>query len=180
MNLHEILYLKPKIKKSKLFLLIMLTAMFAQYSCSEITEYSEIPEIKYLDHIALDSVDILDNPIRFVDLRFSIIDGDGDFGLKESDTLPPFDTIYNNNFFSVLYGYKNGGFELVEGIVNPDSRIKFIAIENHKAYKADIYIEFEYSKNLVNYDTLKYDFYVVDRALNHSNTVTSPNIIFNK
>ncbi len=166
------------IRNFRIFILLIATTLFFTLSCSELTKYSEIPAIEYSSHIAADTVDALNNPVRFVELKFSIIDGDGDFGLKDSDTLPPYDTIFNNNFFTSLYGLNNGNSEIVENILNPNSRIKYIEIEGQTTYKADIYIEFSYSKSLVNYDTIKYEFFVVDRALNQSNTVTTPNIVF--
>ncbi len=165
--------------KVKIYLIIGILNVFLILSCSDITKYSEIPQIQYLNHVAYDTVDILSNPIRFVELQFSIIDGDGDFGLKDSDTLHPYDTIYDKNFFSTIYGLSNNNYIEIDDIFYPDSRIKYVEVENHKAYKADIYIEFEYPKSMVEFDTIKYDFYVVDRALNHSNLETTPDIIFN-
>ena len=146
-------------------------------SCHEITQYSEIPAITYKSHIARDSFDILGNSTKFVELTFSIIDGDGDFGLADDDTLPPFDTIYNFNFFPTLFAKNDTGF-LEVSIAYPNFRIPFVQVENHKAYKADIIIEMEYITSFLETDTIKYDFYVVDKALNESNVVTTPEIIF--
>ena len=147
-------------------------------SCGDLISYSETPAIKYLDHIAKDSIDEdLGNRIKYVELKFSIVDGDGDFGLTDADTLEPFDSLYYNNFYSTLYGYSKGDFDSV-AIANPNYRIKYVEIEDQKAYKADIYIEFEYFDGFMEYDTIKYDFYVVDKALNHSNTATTPDIVF--
>lgn len=146
-------------------------------SCHEITQYSEIPAIEYKSHIARDSVDILGNSTRYIELSFSIIDGDGDFGLADEDTLPPFDTIYNFNFFPTLFTKNDTGFVEVN-IAYPNFRIPFVQVENHKAYKADIIIEMEYISAFLQSDTIKYDFFVVDKALNESNTITTPEIIF--
>jgi len=163
--------------KIKLPVLSIIIGLFVFISCHEITQYSEIPEIKYKSHIARDSFDLLGNSTRFVELTFSIIDGDGDFGLADDDTLPPYDTIYNFNFFPTLYEKTDSGFNKVE-IAYPNFRIPFVEIDNHKAYKADIKVKMEYIYSFISSDTIKYDFYVVDKALNQSNVVTTPDIIF--
>lgn len=145
------------------------------YSCGELTTYSETPAIEYRSHIAKDSI-LFGNPVRFVELKFSIIDGDGDFGLLASDTADPYVGIYYFNFFTTLYGFSKGKFDTIK-IENPNFRIKEVPIEENKTYKADIYVKLDYPQSFLKSDTIKYDFYVVDKALNQSNTVTTPNII---
>lgn len=147
------------------------------YSCGELISYSETPIIEYRSHIAKDSINLLGNLNRYVELKFSIIDGDGDFGLLGSDTIEPYVGMYYYNFFTTLYGFSKGKFDTV-AIENPNFRIKQIPIEENKTYKADIYVEFDYPKSFLKSDTIKYDFFVVDRALNHSNTASTPNITF--
>ena len=159
-------------------LVLLLLVLAGIYSCGDLDKYSEIPAIKYLDHIAKDSLDGLGNASRYVELKFSVLDGDGDFGLNEEDTIAPYDSLYYFNFFSQIYGANQGSFEPID-MANPNFRIKYIDIEDTKAYKADIYIEFYYQPiSILPQDTIRYDFYVVDRALNHSNTVTTPDIVF--
>jgi len=161
----------------KLSVLAIITGLVIFVSCHEITQYSEIPAIVYKSHVARDSFDLLGNSTKYVELTFSIIDGDGDFGLADEDTLPPYDTIYNFNFFPSLFAKTDTGFVKVD-IAYPNFRIPFVEVENHKAYKADIIIEMEYISALLMSDTIKYDFYVVDKALNESNIATTPEIIF--
>ncbi|MCF8372625.1 MAG: hypothetical protein K9H64_13430 [Bacteroidales bacterium] len=165
-----------KFNFAKIIFVVVLFLM-GFYSCGELISYSETPAIEYRDHIAKDSINLLGNVNRYVELKFSIIDGDGDFGLSVADTMPPFDSLYYFNFFTTLYGFSHGKFDSV-AIENPNFRIKDVPIEEHKTYKADIYVEFDYPKSFLKFDTIKYDFYVVDKALHHSNTVTTPNIIF--
>ena len=161
------------------FIKILIISLILAFSisCREITKYSEIPAIKYKSHVSGDTTDILGNHIKFVNLTFSIIDGDGDFGLAATDTLPPFDTIYNYNFFSTLYEKTIDGYEEIE-ILLGNYRIQYLAVEGGKAYKADIKIEFEYFHSLMTADTIKYEFFVIDKALNESNIVESPDIYF--
>ena len=158
-------------------ILIVISMLVLVFSCGELVQYSENPVIEYKSHIAIDSTDGLGNPERFVKLKFSIIDGDGDFGLKDSDTIDPYIDNFYYNFFSTLYGKKNGDYKEVD-ISNPNYRIKYIEVEENKAYKADIIIDFEYMNEITSYDTVKYEFYVVDRALHQSNIASSPDIFF--
>ncbi len=159
-------------------LLSILGLVVSSFSCKEIVKYSEEPQINFKSFYATDSVDILGNEIKFVKLTFSIIDGDGDFGLTESDTLPPYDSLFRHNFFSTLYGKVNDSYEEVD-ILLGSYRIPWAEVIDGKAYKADVDIDFEYFTNLLPYDTLKYEFYVVDKALHESNIEDSPDIIFN-
>ena len=157
---------------------LLILILLYTYSCQEITKYSEIPFISYESHISGDSTDILGNKVKFVTLTFSVIDGDADFGLMDSDTMPPYDTIYNYNFFSTLFAKTGGEYQEME-ILLGNYRIPFLEGESGKAYKADIDIKFEYFYALMPADTIKYEFYVVDKALNQSNIVQTPEIIFN-
>jgi len=157
--------------------LALIFILIIGYSCHEITKYSEIPEIHYKSHISKDSVDILGNQIKYIELTFSVLDGDADFGLAVGDTLPPFDTIYNNNFFSTLFAKENGVFEEVD-ILLSSYRIPYLEVVGGKAYKADVKVEFEYFYSLLPSDTIKYEFHVYDKALNQSNIEETPEIIF--
>ncbi len=157
---------------------IVLLIMFA--SCNEITKYSEIPQIKYERHFVTDSINALGNEQLFLQLTFSVIDGDGDIGLMDGDTVAPYDSIYEYNFFPKLF-IKTLGIWEEATLLNEGAyyRIPYIDIENHKAYKAEIDIEFQYFSALLPGDTIKYEFYMLDRALNQSNTATTPEILLN-
>jgi len=145
------------------------------YACDENIEYSPIPAITYKSCTVIDSVDILGNSKLYVKLLFSIIDGDGDMGLSENDTIAPYVDEYQNNFFSTVFYVTDGGYDSTE-ISDYNYRIPYIEIENHRAYKAEVTVEFEYFENQLQGDSIAYQFYVVDRSLNHSDTLMTPGI----
>lgn len=151
--------------------LIMLTP-----SCDDVVEYSPIPDITFISTKVIDSTDILGNPKTYVELLFSVIDGDGDMGLNEFDTLSPFTGKYQYNFFSTLVYIENGLYDS-SGLADYNYRIPYIEIENHKAYKAEISVEFEYFNNQIQSDSVAIEFFIVDRALNHSDTLITPAIV---
>ena len=69
----------------RFFSFIIVVLLFVQ--CQKPEKISEIPAIKFIDVPIIDTVDLLGNPIRRAKLMFSLIDGDGDIGLKDNDTL---------------------------------------------------------------------------------------------
>mgnify|MGYP000103156346 CR=1 FL=1 len=139
------------------------------YSCKEIKSYSETPQIAFKNaELKIDS-SFFQNYIKTVDLKFSLIDGDGDIG---SDSV--------SNFFYKMF-YKIDG-EYLE-YPNPDSIFfKIPHIEQpsgqNKTILADIIVKFEYLQSEYILDTIKYEFYVVDRAKNQSNIEISPELTF--
>lgn len=153
---------------------LLLVSIF--FSCKEIQQYSEVPEIHFTSYSAKDSVDPLGNQVLFVKLIFSVVDGDGDIGLLDSDTLPPYDSIYQYNFFSTWLS-KNNSMWTVQGERN--YRIPFVPVDNHKAYKAEIQIDYNHYPATFQGDSIRYEFYIIDKALNQSNIEESPAIPVN-
>jgi hypothetical protein len=150
--------------------------------CEKPEKYPIIPEISFKDFVLKDTFDLLDNPVKRGILKFYLIDGDGDIGLNSYDTFPPFDTssIYYHNLFIKMFEKKNGIFEEVDFAVPLRFRIPYVEPEgNNKTLKADILVDLDFASPL-NYDTVKYEFFVVDRELHHSNTETTGEIRLNE
>jgi len=148
-------------------------------ACEPPEEYPDIPAIAYKEFIFKDTVDQLDNPIKLCRLVFECIDGDGDMGLSQADTVPPYDTssVYYHNCFIVLFEKKNGEYSQIKMSIEHNYRIRYEEIKGcDKTYKATISVDMEYPIYLFNYDTIKYEFFVVDRALHESNIVVSPDL----
>ena len=152
-------------------------------SCKKVETYPDIPEVHFKSYTAENSVDALGNEIKLVELVFTFVDGDGDIGLKQSDTIPPYVGKYKNNFFPTLYVKDNGKYKEVENIAVSNYTIPYIEPQGqNKTLKADVKVKFEYTKadTLFNYDTLMYKFYIVDRALHQSNIDSTSDIVFKK
>jgi len=176
--------LSPKIQ---LFLLILLIVVIG--SCRKVKDYPVIPLIEYIDFTLIynPDLDIYDRGV----LHFSYEDGDGDIGLNSGDTFAPYnpDSKYHYNLIISYFEMQNG--ELAEVPIlwyNPQTeqydtlslsaRIPNLTPDGiNKAIRGEIWDTlFIYNFNSI-YDTIKFDCYIVDRALNESNSISSPLIV---
>jgi hypothetical protein len=173
-------------KGIKVLLFIVIT--FTLSSCIKEKVFSEIPFLRYeafeqlLDVNGKDSIGIL---------KIYFTDGDGDIGLRPSDTLPPHNpgSLFYYNFIINYYEKQNG--EFVKVVIAPpipgadtisnNSRIPFITPEGqNKALEGMLEMSLFTNNPLSVYDTIMYDAYIIDRALNISNVIKTPEIILNK
>lgn len=159
-----------------LFVAFLITLLFA--ACLKEQEYPVEPHITFRGYTKI--VKESDTLLR---LSLEFTDGDGDIGLYPSDTLPP----YDYNFFIKLLkltGTQLNPFLVNGQPVNYNGRIPVITPNtSNKAIKGMI----EYTFDVINYsmlkvflrnDTIAFDVYICDRALNTSNTVqTSPFVV---
>ncbi|HEX2968391.1 MAG TPA: hypothetical protein VHO46_04740 [Bacteroidales bacterium] len=166
--------------KKLIRLTIFLSLPFAVYSCNKIESLPAEPYIEYRSFEIFDTVDILGNSNKGGRLKFYFEDGDGDVGLdpstgEESDS---------NNLIITPFRKINGSMvQVLRDTVNPDPffissfRIPYMEkLGQNKILKGIIEVTFKYSFFSV-YDTIKYDFYITDRAFNRSNTVSTNEII---
>jgi len=169
-------------KKLHLFLLIIIFEGIGFQRCNIDTKtYPDIPSIEFKEVKTQLITDELDNQIKRVTLTFYLIDGDGDMGLNQEDTLPPYVDEYRYNFFPTLYIYKNNEFVVDTSITVSNYRIPYVGNPGQDpTLKADIIVDFDYNTSLLPYDTVFYSFFVCDRSLNKSNVAWSDTIVFSK
>lgn len=159
-----------------LFLIFILGVSFN--SCKKLEQISNTPQIEYKSFAIFDTTDILGNHSKGGRLRFRFQDGDGDVGL-DPPTIPTQDS---TNLFFTLKKKING--ELVQvsdsDLLKPASvRIPYMErLGRNKILKGTISVTFMYLFYSPG-DTLQYDFYIKDRALNVSNVATTSLIILN-
>lgn len=167
-----------RLKKSFSFLVLFTCLTLVLFTCRPVEHFSEIPEIHYKSFVLYDTSDLLGNPGFAGILTFSFVDGDGDIGLKQPDTLIQGDSNYSNLFFT-LFTMKNGNLVEVDSteLAFPlNYRIPYLEpVGKNLTLKGDIQTEFMYV--LFQYDTLLYQFYLTDRAGHQSNTESTPLII---
>jgi hypothetical protein len=108
-------------------------------------------------------------------------DGDGDVGLADSDTLPPFNSssYYYNNVFYLPE-------KLVNGVWTPQNlpfqyRVKVLTPSGqNKALEGEIGITLRNAFFLIPPlfagDTVRFTVKIVDRALHESNVLTTPSV----
>ncbi|HRZ49511.1 MAG TPA: hypothetical protein P5338_08980, partial [Bacteroidales bacterium] len=149
--------------------------------CSHDYDFPLEPVLSYKDFVLEKNQDgLLTQGI----LMLEFTDGDGDIGLSQGDTLPPYHLGGDNyyNFFIDLY-YKSGtGYEKVtfpDTSYTFNSRIPRIEL-NGKSKAIRGVIEYTFDLQLMlpflQSDTLQVRTSITDRALHRSNLVTSPDI----
>jgi hypothetical protein len=147
-------------------------------SCRPKDTHSVIPEISFKSFYVHDSVDPLGNIGTVGSLVFSFIDGDGDIGFNENDTTSVVDTTDFNLFFT-LYYLDQGFLEKVgdEDIQTPlEYRIPYLEKgKTDNVLSGEIQVDFFYL--LFPYDTIAYDFFLIDRAGHQSNIESTPLIV---
>ena len=158
-------------------LILIITVLLSGLSCQKIESLPEIPSISFKSFILIDTIDALGNEGKIGELTFDFEDGDGDIGLSQPDSLSADST--NFNMFFTLFNKTNGEFiEVSDSVLETplNYRIPYIEKEGqNKTLKGEIQVDFIYL--LFEYDTIKYSFFIVDRALHKSNVETTPEII---
>jgi hypothetical protein len=176
---------KTKLNISFLWILVILTIA---NSCKKLDEFPDEPEIDYIgfERIYNPTDSIFDRGV----LKISYTDGDGDLGLEKSDTLPPYN-IDGDYYFNLVITY----FEIQEGVAvevpltfyNPNTQ-QFDTITQsarfpvltpssiNKSISGTIFDTlFIYNPNS-DYDSLMFEAFIYDRALNKSNTIITDTI----
>lgn len=149
-------------------------------SCIKRDEYPDRPLIEYKDFIKIN------NGLGYDDkgiLILSFTDGDGDIGLKQSDTFPPYHpgSQYYYNFFITYYEKQHGEYEEVILPISNNARIPILSSTmSGKALKGEIEMELYINNYTSPFDTIRFRAYITDRALHHSDTITTPDIIIDK
>ncbi|MCF6183576.1 MAG: hypothetical protein L3J56_02925 [Bacteroidales bacterium] len=170
------MYLKSKYRIIFL-LIIFLTVLTA---CPKPKQYPPEPQIQFEQVQLKDSVDLLGNTNKVYRLKFGLIDGDGDIGLEESDSAGIFhpDSLYSNDLFTTLYEIINGDTIKVDSSKQRNFRIPYVEPQGqNKTLIADLYININFSYNgdgNLPYDSIYFDFYIVDRKLHKSNIQSTP------
>lgn len=145
-------------------------------ACEPFEKVSEIPSITFKE-FELYEIDTLSNTIQVGKLTFSFIDGDADIGVNP-DYASSNDSI---NFFLIP-------FEKFEGqyIQVPDDTLeyqiryneKLDRVGQNKTIKGEISLLIYYFIKPP-YDTIRYDFFIYDRARHQSNIESTSDIGFN-
>ena len=157
---------------SKIVLFIVLLTLF--FACKEREEFSEIPYLEFTKHEIKDSVDALGNITKLCELHLYFTDGDGDIGLFDEDTIPPFEY----NLFVNYFEMKNDSLQQIN--VNPPYHIRMpnlMPTGQNKSLKVDVTYDVDITYR--NSDTIKFELKLFDRALNESEWVSSSLIILN-
>ncbi|MEO5584595.1 MAG: hypothetical protein ABIQ75_03985 [Flavobacteriales bacterium] len=114
-------------------------------------------------------------------LTISFTDGDGDIGLNQGDTLPPYNpgSLWYHNFFVDYYKRQNGQWVLQQFTLPLYYRIPVITpTGQNKALQGDIAVQISpLVLPQVPGDTVRFSVRIADRALHESNTVFTDAIV---
>jgi hypothetical protein len=160
-------------------LFIIIIVAIALNSCKKIVQLPAVPRIEFTSFAIFDTVDILGNHAKGGRLKFYFEDCDGDLGLD----VPNDNQTDTTNLFFTLFRKK--GTNMVPAASNdplkPSSyRIPYMErLGRNKILKGTISITFLYLFYSPA-DTIRYDFYIMDRALNKSNVASTGEIILSK
>lgn len=164
------------LQKYGLFLIILLIIA----GCKKFETYPPEPIIKFISLTKIpNSSGIDDKGI----LKIGFTDGDGDIGLGQGDTLSPYNpgSEYYYNFYIFFYEKQNGQYVKFQASTPVHSRIPPIESEvSDRGIKGEIEIELEINNFFSPYDTIQFEAYIYDRALNKSNVIRTPDIKIKK
>ncbi len=168
------------IKHTCMELCLFVSLVFFAFACNSPQKYDEIPAISFQKLRLSDGEDALGNKIKLLKLTFKLTDGDGNIGLKLSDTIGKFhpDSLYANNLFTTLYKIENGEEIKLPAEKQRNFKIPYLEPQGQNknlicTVEADI--DFAYTNNgKLPYDSVRFRFYVVDRTQNKSNEEQTP------
>lgn len=163
-------------RSSYILLILILSGMV---SCFKEEEYPVIPNITFTDFV------VLGDSARLI---FEFTDGDGDIGLNDNEVSSPYniESYYYYNLY-VEYWEKDDDVGWKPGVTSTGDtiifayRIKpFTNLEESKALKGTIEVLIEpiyYNPFSLESDTIMYKIKLIDRALNVSNIIETPEIV---
>ena len=158
------------------YLPLIIVSLFILGSCHKVEQLSAVPHIEYTSFTIFDTTDILGNTSKGGRLKFHFEDGDGDLGLD----APSASQTDSTDLFFTLYR-KVGGI-MVQAPDNdplkPSAyRIPYLErLGQNKILKGTVSVTFLYLFYSPA-DTIRYDFYIEDRALNVSNVASTNEIV---
>lgn len=164
--------------KTKYLIILTIILIIAIAACEKPQMYPNEPSIEFIKVRLKDTIDneTLQNEVKRIELFFQVVDGDGNVGLNQEDTFDRFhfDSLYYHNLFIYFHKKIDGEY------VNSDTlkyRVPYYEpIGQNKYIKADIKVIYNLSKELIDFDTVAMEFFVVDRSFTHSNTIWTPDM----
>lgn len=147
-------------------------------SCGKIEKLPPEPNIKFKSFEIFDSTDILGNDVKGGRLNFYFEDGDGDLGLPSPENNTGLDS---TNLFFTLFRINRGAPVPVadnDPLKPSGYRIPYMDRQGqNKILRGNICVTFLYLFYSPS-DTIKYEFFVKDRAEHSSNTASTCVIVF--
>lgn len=144
-------------------------------TCEPIEKVSNIPEIEFKS-FALFEKDTLDGfKLKIGELIFSFIDGNADIGIlpNSQDTM----NVFLEPFHKVNMAYEPLNVDTFGRKFTLKNDEALVRIGQNKTIKGEIKLDIVYPI-IPPFDTIRYDFYILDRAGNKSNVASTTDISF--
>jgi hypothetical protein len=161
---------------------IFLIAGLLIHACELPETVSSVPEITYKSFLLEDYRDSLGNQGKLGTLKFDFIDGDADIGSYVYDYDTTEESLAKKyNVFLIPFEKLPGGYydsvktEPLKYIIRQNEKLDRVG--QNKTVKGEIAISIQYSI-IPSQDTLRYEFYILDRARNRSNIEYTSDIGF--
>jgi hypothetical protein len=162
--------------------IFLLSLVILISGCSKEVVYSDIPAIQFKSANKLQNITGRDSALI---LTISYTDGDGDLGLNQEDTFPPFnDSAYYNNLIAHYYEFIDNRFtEVTVNDFSTDTirfNYRFLNLTpntKNKSIKGDIEFTINYLPTRKS-NRIRFKIYIFDRALHKSNEVFSPEDLY--
>jgi len=165
----------------KILFLFLITATLI-LACEMPETVSPLPEITYKSFLLENYRDSLGNQGKLGTLKFDFIDGDADIGsiIYDYDTTEESLEKKYNVFLIPFEKLPDGAYDSVETqplkyIIRYNDKLNRVG--QNKTVKGEIEISIQYSI-IPPQDTLRYEFYIVDRARHRSNMEFTSDIGF--
>lgn len=158
------------------FILFLGVTVVTFFSCEKPESYSDVPEIEFLNYRVYDTTKSGFNQ-RQIAISFKFTDGNGDIGYREGLD----DSTQKDNLFFSKYAQINGSYVNIDSLLVAPNIFSLPYDDlmerngQNKTMKGTIKIDLQ--ELLVVYDSIKYDFYIVDRAGNKSNVTSTTEIV---
>jgi hypothetical protein len=145
--------------------------------CLKKEQFPDVPKLEYIGTVLNQTPLSEADSIGFVRFRFT--DGDGDLGLSPGDTLGQFaqGETYYHNLFVHYFEKQNGQYVEFVPVFPFHSRFKDLTPKGgDKSLQGQMDVGV-FARPGSPFDTVRYEIYIVDRALNHSDTIVTEDII---
>lgn len=150
-------------------------------SCIKEENYSIIPEIWY-DNMTLVYNSANDPyPSKGI-LAITFQDGDGDIGLRARDTFPPFNKEGEYYYNYVIRYFEKRDTGWAEVILNPpySARLPMLNMGYEGKPIKGLIVDTLEMDPAPDFDTIRFEMFIYDRALHKSNVVSTPPIVLRR
>ena len=161
-------------KNNTLLVLGFSIALFALSSCLKVEVLPNEPVIEFRSFTVYPDSAVL---------VFAFEDGDGNVGLNEADTLPPFEVDGDNyfNLYCFYYEQQNSEWVFYDDLATPFYyRVPRVTpTGQNPTLKGEMSVTFTPPYYLLNtgFDTCRFEVQLVDRSLNRSNRIVSSSFL---